>query len=106
MILGSRSNECKLGTMPCILGHHKCFSVYSLCFYDLDTDGHIKFCRNAGHLEFCENLTCTNAYKCSESYCIPYRRICDHVKDCPYGDDEHNCEDYKCVNMLKCKTKE
>ncbi len=39
-------------------------------------------------------------YKCKQSYCIPYRKVCDNVKDCTDGDDEDGCNNYTCVGML------
>ncbi len=42
-------------------------------------------------------------YKCKQSYCIPYGKVCVNVKDCINGDDEDVCDNYTCVAMLVCK---
>ena len=35
-------------------------------------------------------------YHCPTSFCIPYRKICDGVRDCPMGEDEQDCGNYTC----------
>ena len=61
-------------------------------------------CPFGEHLKQCEDIECTNSFKCPETYCIPYRRICDGVWDCPYGVDEMtNCSDLQCPGFFHCK---
>lgn len=101
---GSSTNVCPFGTFPCVIGLSRCFNIYLICQYDLDMLGNIMYCRNAAHLKHCENITCTNSFKCPNSYCIPYRRVCDGMSDCSYGEDEQECESQICNGMLRCKT--
>ena len=44
----------------------------------------------------CADWRCPNMYKCPDSYCIHYKRICDGHKDCINGEDELTCENYYC----------
>ncbi len=101
-----KKDVCPIGYLPCVLGHPRCFHPSEVCMYDLDIHNNIKYCRNAAHLENCDNMTCTNTFKCPDSYCIPYRRVCDGVPDCTYGEDENGCETFICPGMLKCRSLE
>ena len=58
---------------------------------------------NAPHLNWCYLHECPGMFKCYQSYCIPYRYICDRKQDCPSGEDEENCTFLSCPGMLKCK---
>ncbi len=98
------SPYCQQGYLPCRNGHSKCFPLVKICIFDIDENGHMKYCRNAAHLLYCKNITCTNTFKCPDSYCIPFRRVCDGVWDCSYGEDETNCGNYTCRGMLRCQT--
>ena len=55
------------------------------------------------HLRFCYYHTCPGLFKCHNSFCIPYRYVCDMIKDCPFGEEETNCETFLCPGLLKCK---
>ena len=96
---------CISGNLPCKLGHSKCFPLTKLFVYDLDENGQIKYCRDGGHLVHCSNINCTNTYKCPNSYCIPFRHVCNGMWGCSNGEDDANYVNYKCQGMLKCSTR-
>ena len=60
------------------------------------------YCRNGKHLQDCENAHCSAMMKCPNSYCVPYRYVCDGKWDCWNGYDELNCE-VTCQKLFKCK---
>ena len=35
-------------------------------------------------------------FKCPDSYCIHFKRVCDGNPDCQNGEDEEQCENYYC----------
>ena len=90
------------GFVPCALNHSKCYDIKKLCMYDHDNLDNLAFCRNGGHLRDCSWIECTNAFKCHQSYCIPFRKVCDGITDCVYGDDETSCGNYICTGLMKC----
>ncbi len=63
--------------ISCLKGHSKCFDIHRLCQYDMDLRHELMYCRNGEHLKNCLSFPCSNSYKCSESYCISYSRVCD-----------------------------
>ncbi len=42
-------------------------------------------------------------FKCPNSYCLPYQRVCDGTTDCLNFEDEKLCQEYICDGMLHCK---
>ena len=88
--------------IPCVVGLPVCFSVTNFCLYDFDEYGMIRWCRNGAHLGDCTAINCTNSYKCPNSYCIPFYRVCDGHFDCIHGEDEGRCDDYICKGLLRC----
>ena len=88
--------------IACFPGHNKCFRLNQLCLYDVDEFENTAFCRNAAHLRDCGWIECTNSFKCYQSYCIPFRMLCNGREDCLEGDDEKNCDHYNCPGFLKC----
>ena len=88
--------------IPCIPGHSKCFEIRNFCVYDHDNFGHTSYCRDGTHLQNCIFMKCTNSFKCTRSYCIPLRKVCDGVHDCIDGEDEINCQNNICPGYLKC----
>ena len=88
--------------IPCVPGLTVCFKIRQLCLYDFDETGHTLWCRDGAHLGDCSTMNCTNSYKCPESYCIPFYRVCDGNPDCIYGEDEVRCDDFSCKGLLRC----
>ena len=88
--------------IPCVAGLPICFSLTNLCLYDFDRYGNTRWCRNGAHLGDCATINCTNSYKCSGSYCIPFHRLCDGHSDCIHGEDEEQCDEYICKGFLRC----
>ena len=88
---------------PCVAGLPVCFSLAKLCVFDLDEEENILWCRNGAHVSDCTDINCTNSYKCPDSYCIPFHRVCNGIPDCIHGEDEQMCDDYICKGLLRCK---
>ncbi|KAF7494181.1 Putative G-protein coupled receptor [Sarcoptes scabiei] len=60
-------------------------------------------CRDVSHLRHCTKFQCPNDYvKCPDSYCIPYRYMCNGKWDCVGGSDEIGCARYTCPGRYKC----
>ncbi len=58
---------------------------------------------NGKHLTACETHNCKNKYfKCPESYCLPWRYVCNGKWDCPGGLEEINCNRPSCPGFFKC----
>ena len=82
----------------------QCYNSSAICHYD-HSDGVMAHCEDGSHLgsgSFCQYVECPQQYKCSRSYCIPSRKLCNGVIDCPTGDDEVSCVDYKCPGHMRC----
>ena len=96
---------CSNGTLPCHLGHSKCFSLENACVYDTEGDGTLTQCGNGAHLKLCRYMGCpTSTYKCPMSYCIPYWMLCNGLIDCPDGEDEAHCPLSRCPpGYFRCK---
>ena len=92
-------------SLPCIPGHPRCYPLYGLCVYDLDSRGNMRYCRNGAHLSGCEAVGCPDRYKCPGTFCIPVRRVCDGLRDCPGGEEEEGCHDTPllCPGFFRCK---
>ena len=60
------------------------------------------WCRDGSHLGQCAEINCTNSYKCPDSHCIPYHKVCDGYFHCINGEDEERCDDYICRGLLRC----
>ncbi len=89
--------------LTCDSGKNVSFSLHHMCQFDLDGNGILKYCRNGAHLENCETYNCSDTFKCPQSYCIPYRMLCNGVADCIDMVDEQACDSYICPGMLHCK---
>lgn len=89
--------------LPCFVGHTTCFHKIQSCIFDLNKYGRIKYCTNGAHLENCRVHECINMFKCPDSYCIPWRKVCDGQLDCQDKSDEQECKLYICKGMLKCR---
>ena len=92
------------GMKECYPGHSRCYTTDQSCKYSLhDTLKNLLYCRNGQHLQYCSNSPCEEMYKCPNSYCVPYRYVCDGRWDCWHGEDEINCVNRSCINMFKCR---
>ena len=89
-------------SMSCLVGHSTCYHKSQACIFDLNKYGRISVCFNGAHLVNCDMHKCTDMFKCPQSYCIPWRRICDDSFDCQDRSDEYNCKSFVCKGMLKC----
>ena len=85
---------------PCDSFYDGCFKKSGLCVYDKLPNDEPAYCPDDGHLQNCENFVCPGKFKCEESYCIPFQRLCDGMDDCPKGDDEINCHESFCNNSF------
>lgn len=73
------------------------------CIYEFDQLGYQIGCRDVSHLRDCETFECPIDYvKCTDSYCIPPRYICNGKWDCVGGSDEVGCARYQCPGQYKC----
>ena len=73
------------------------------CIYEFDQLGYQMGCRDVSHLRDCETYQCPVDYvKCTDSYCIPPRYICNGKWDCVGGSDEVGCARYQCPGQYKC----
>ena len=94
------------GQLQCSPGHPHCFPFHTLCLYDHDKYGHLRFCRNGAHLSHCAKHSCFGYFKCPLAYCVPALKLCDNITDCPMGEDEQQCPQYNhllCPGFLRCK---
>lgn len=68
----------------CRHGHEFCFDRSETCFYDTEINsGSLlqKTCRDGSHLgKHCSTIDCPGMFHCPNSYCIPYRKMCDNNK--------------------------
>ena len=101
--IGNKEWPCDASdSLPCKGSVRKCYRLELHCVYDSDSLGNIYPCRNAGHLADCESFDCDNMYKCPESYCVSFSRVCDGVTDCQDNSDENNCPMFSCPGMFRC----
>ena len=87
----------------CSQSSSRCFPRYQTCVYDKDQLARNKYCRNLVHIQNCDFYECPSMFKCPRAYCIPLRRVCNHVPDCPQGEDENLCINYTCYGHLTCR---
>ena len=85
----------------CHKDHPFCIPRYLVCIY---MDGMVQYCPDGIHLQNCKAFQCPDMFKCPDSYCIPYHRVCDGTKDCEGGVDESNCSKLACPGLFKCKS--
>ncbi len=79
------------------------FEIHEICVYNYDDYGILLPCENGAHLENCKEFECSGMFKCPNSYCLPYHRVCDGTTDCLTFEDERMCQVYVCEGMLHCK---
>ncbi len=104
-IHSEKAFSCHQNSMKeCYPGHRQCYTQEEECVYNLTREQQtLMYCRNGEHLQDCEKYNCTAMLKCANSYCIPFRYVCDGRWDCWHGDDEKMCKNYSCVQMFKCR---
>lgn len=89
--------------VPCRDGHSQCYNIIDVCKYQLNAFSHIVSCRTGQHLQNCTHFHCNMMFKCANSYCVPWRYVCDAKWDCPNGDDSLICDKkLSCGGMFKC----
>ena len=97
--------------VSCIHGYSVCYDIRVTCLFDRDMykgRSKIRFCATGGHLSTpaCVNHRCPAAFKCPQSYCVPFHLVCDGQKDCPRGEDENSCSQVNtisCPGLMKCR---
>ncbi len=93
--------------IPCRPGHPKCFNITSICIHMLNEFQLPIPCRTGEHLQHCKTFECDTHMKCSESYCVPWKYICDGKWDCSGGTDEGRkgqCKStWLCKQLFRCK---
>ena len=74
------------------------------CVYEhLKTFREPLYCPFAEHLKNCSKVKCNGFFKCPNSYCIPYKYVCDDTWDCPRGHDEQICHNINCSGSFHCQ---
>ena len=98
-------SKCSHSSMlECYPGHTKCYYKEQRCQYLLHSNTQTLIpCRNGNHLQDCQDFQCQSMFKCMNSYCIPFRYVCDGQWDCWNGEDELSCKVITCRNMFKCR---
>ena len=78
------------------------YSSADLCFYDLTGN---KGCTDLSHLTHCRDFNCQEKFKCHESYCIDFSRVCDGEVNCALGEDEneYTCGHLVCAGRMRCR---
>ena len=79
-----------------------CYVTVSRCIHET-YKGHTLHCPGLEHLHHCDEYECPHMYKCTDTYCIPTRMLCDGNPDCPGGEDEDFCDDFQCAGLLHCR---
>ena len=74
------SEEYSNENLQCIPGHSATFDWHELCLYDIQND----VCPFGFHLKYSKDFYCTNSFKCTDSYCVPFKNMCDGKWDCPH----------------------
>ena len=103
------SPACRQHQIPCVISKSGvepvCYDVRNHCVFDQTQTGRIKYCRNGEHLQKCKHAECAGMFKCAESYCIEYFRVCDGRADCIGGQDERSelCLDKHCEGLFLCR---
>lgn len=79
-------------------------SLNEHCIFNGDEKNLPNICPYGLHLKGCKHVNCTNTFKCPNSYCIPYKHVCDGNMNCPNGEDEQiNCHHLNCPSFFHCK---
>ncbi len=95
----------RMGAFPCKRFAGLCFYFHDVCIFKLHNRILVP-CPFGTHMQYCQNFECNIMFKCPESYCIPWKYVCDSVWDCQQGEDESIdfCEsEQRCLGMFMCK---
>ncbi len=91
---------------PCQPGLPVCFNISVICIFKVSQCGGVLPCPNGAHLRDCTSFECNANFKCDNSYCVPYKVLCNGIWDCLHGEDEA-CSSQQslvwCKNMFQCK---
>ncbi len=92
--------------LACVDGHPLCYNVSDICIQKLNSFGRLVPCSTGGNLASCVEFECNRNFKCPESYCVLWAKVCDGIWDCPLGEDEkfHQVcgSSTVCEHMFKC----
>ena len=87
----------------CFKEEPKCIPRHLACIYMTDHNNQVKYCASGIHLQQCKDFQCPNMFKCPNSYCVSYSKLCNGVNDCMGGSDEQNCSNVVCPGLFKCR---
>ncbi len=100
-----QKSSCKsMGAFSCKGSLRLCFYFYDVCVYKLHNNL-LTPCPLGTHMQYCKNFECNIMFKCPESYCIPWKYVCDNVWDCQQGEEEsvvHCDSEQRCQGMFRC----
>ena len=101
------TKHCKVpDEMMCTYGCSRCFPVSKLCVFEIHLNFSLMYCPSGAHLKNCQEMECNNMFKCYNSYCTPYKHLCDGTWECPHGEDEVNVicnlSRYNCFGFFRC----
>ena len=95
------------GELLCGEAYDNCYSLTSICIYQLTSNNSLIPCPNGRHLKHCKTFSCDILFKCLDNYCIAWSYVCDGKWDCPSGDDELDSSvcngKLACIHMYHCK---
>ena len=83
--------------------HAEVYLLRYQCMYDYNADcrpGFYEHCSNGFHLQHCEDYECRGRYKCTASYCIPLKNVCNRDCNCPLCDEESFCKKLTCPGLV------
>ena len=102
-----KTNKCEPKQIPCTYHVQHCYSFSDICIYNLNIQQLLIPCHNGEHLLECKHFQCSSMFKCLNSYCLPWKYVCDGKWDCPEGQDESKitfCGGFSlCTDMYKCQ---
>ncbi len=103
VLLGGSNHMCPSpNQLHCHLDHPRCYYVSDICIYKLNSYNVLTPCRTGSHLANCRVFQCHAHFKCSSSFCIPWRYIRDGKWDCMNGNDEVDTIKITCKKKFRC----